>query len=111
VITPRIRPLASGTITAPFNTAWQLLAGPLSEPAFLMRIYNASNVDIAVSYDDSTTSDHIPAGAVLQLHAPTNPQYNCAPANWPQGTQIWIKGIAASTGNVYFSAYTYYSGE
>ena len=111
MITSRITALPSGTVTAAFTNAWQLLAGPLDEPAFLMRIYNASSVDIAISYDGSTTSDHIPVGAVLQLQAPTNPLHNCAPANWPQGTQIWIKGSVTSTGNVYFSAYTYYSGQ
>ena len=111
MITSRIRALGSTDITAPLTASWQLLAGPLTEPAFLMRIYNDTTVDIEVSFDGTGTDDHVPKGTVLQLEAPTNPLHNCSPANWPQGTSVWIKGAAASAGKVYFSAYTYYSGE
>jgi len=111
MITSRIRPLGSTDITAPLTASWQLLAGPLEEPAFLIRIYNDTTVDIAVSFDETGTDDHVPLGTVLELIAPTNPLHNCSPANWPQGTSVWIKGSATSTGKVYFSAYTYYSGE
>lgn len=73
-----------------------------------LKIYNASNVGITVSFDGVTRNDYWPAGATIILDIQANHADNSAYAsgtlNGAQGQVIYGLG-SAGTGNVYISAY------
>lgn len=73
-------------------------------PAIMIRLINASNKDVAVSFDGSHAHDYLQAGAVLQLI----PQTNSIPNNWvalfKKGTNVYVSGDAG-TGYLYLAVY------
>ena len=73
-------------------------------PAIMIRLTNASNKDVAVSFDGSHSHDYLQAGAVLSL----TPQTNAIPTSWSalfkKGTKVYVSGEAGS-GYLYLAVY------
>ena len=107
MISSSIRPVTSGLLDAPFTGAWQLALGNIDFPLFLLRITNASNVALGVSFDGVNTHDYIAAGYVLQLNIQANAQKDYMPANLAQGSSIYVMGTGGA-GLVFVAGYTYY---
>lgn len=80
-------------------------ASGLSHSCFKLRITNASNVDLGISYDGSTTSDIIPSDSVFTLDLQNNAGpsgYNCVMA---KGTKVYVIAVAPGVGSVYLAGY------
>lgn len=92
--------------SATFTGAYQLLSGALglTQPAFLIKILNNSNVPITISFDGVNDHDFLPAGGISQLNFQTNAQ----PTNWAallaRGTKIYVKG-GAGIGSIFLSGW------
>jgi hypothetical protein len=86
-----------------FNATYQALGTPLDNPSRIMKITNASDVDVLVSWDGVEDHEFVPMGSFLLLDETANavPQSQLAA---PQGTQIYVNG-SAGTGSVYLSTY------
>lgn len=93
--------VASSTVTgnyAPLNGTG------FSHAPFFIRINNASNMAITVSYDGVNDHEFIPTGTIFQLETQTNSQPNAQVALFAKHTIVYIKGTAG-TGNIYLSGY------
>jgi len=73
-------------------------------PVFLLRIMNASNKDVAVSFDGSHANDYILANSTLELNFQNNAQPNNYTCLLKQGTHVYVSGDAG-TGYIYVAAY------
>ena len=73
-------------------------------PAMMIRVINASNKDVAVSYDGSHANDYVAAGTTLQLGTQTNSLPNNWVALFKKGTNVYVSGTAG-TGYIYLAAY------
>ncbi len=71
---------------------------------FFIRIINASNMAITISYDGVTDNEYIPANSVFELPSQANAQPGAQVALFPKNTIVYIKGTAG-TGNIYLSGY------
>lgn len=76
----------------------------LPHPCFLIRVMNASDELITVSYDGITNNDVVLSNSTLDVPMQANAQPNAQYALMSARTQIYIKG-AAGTGNIYLSGY------
>jgi len=83
-----------------FDNTYQTLGSSLSSPAVLVKIVNNSDTDIDVSIDGSTDHDFCPSDSFFLYDLRTNAGrfYDFV---FPVGTQFYIKGAAAGTGDVY----------
>lgn len=87
------------------TSSYQSIVGTgLEYPCIYIRIINASNKDITISYDGSTDHDYVVAGTSLALPFQSNSQPGAYVAQMKQGTIIYAKGTAG-TGNIYVSGY------
>lgn len=75
----------------------------LPHNCFLLRIVNASNNQVTISYDGSTDADVILQSGFLQIDAQTNAQPNNFLANFAKNLTVYVKGSGA--GNVYLAGY------
>jgi hypothetical protein len=80
-------------------------ASGLTHSCFKLRLMNASNVALGISYDGITTHDYILADSTLTLDlqnmaGPSS--YNCVMA---KGTKIYITAPAAGVGSIYLAGY------
>lgn len=71
---------------------------------FFIRINNASNMAITISYDGVNAHEFLAANTVFELPSQTNSQPNAQVALFPKNTIVYIKGTAG-TGNIYLSGY------
>lgn len=71
---------------------------------FFVRIVNASNMAITISYDGVTDNEYIPANSVFELPCQANAQPGAYVALFPKNTIVYVKGTAG-TGNIYLSGY------
>ena len=71
---------------------------------FFIRIINASNMAITLSYNGDDDNEFIPANSVFELSSQTNAQPNANVALFPKNTIVYIKGTAG-TGTIYLSGY------
>ncbi len=90
--------------SATFTGAYQLVA-TLAKAALLLRIINNSNSDVTVSFDGTTDNEFVPDGAVFQFPVQSNAGATNYAAFIAQGTKIYVKGTALSTGLVYVASY------
>lgn len=84
--------------SATFTGSYQALGDPLSNPAYIMKLVNNSNVLVTVSIDGVTDIDIAPPNSFWLYDEDTSG--SPAPEFVPQGTQVFVKG-AAGIGNVY----------
>lgn len=71
---------------------------------FFIRINNASNQAITVSYNGIDDHEFIPANSIFELASQTNSQPGAQVALFPKHTIVFIKGIAG-LGTIYLSGY------
>lgn len=75
-----------------------------AKPIFFLRIVNASNAAITISYDGVNDHEYIPANGVFELPAQTNSQPNAQTALFSARTIVYVKGTAG-VGTIYLSGY------
>lgn len=73
-------------------------------PAVLVRLINASNQDVAVSFDGVHAHDYCVKNSVLELSLQTNAMPNNYRAVLKKGTVVSVSG-ASATGYLYLAAY------
>ena len=92
---------ASSTITGNYTA---INSSGFIQAPFFIRINNASNQAITVSYNGVNDHEYIPSNSILELPTQTNSQPNAHMALFPKNTVVYVKGTAG-TGNVYLSGY------
>jgi len=80
------------------------LCDGLEEASFLIRVINASNVSVIVSYDATHANDIVAAGDILQLSFQNNNRPRSHIALLPKGQKIYLNG-GAGQGYIYLAAY------
>lgn len=87
------------------GVTYQTFRHPLPHPCIIMRLLNASNSDVTVSYDGGATAhDFILGGDTLQLDFTTNKGPNNFSAYIAQGTTVSVVGPMGA-GSLYLVAY------
>lgn len=71
---------------------------------FFIRINNASNAAITISYDGVTDNEYLPANGIFELGSQTNSQPNAQVALFPKYTVVYVKGVPG-VGTIYLSGY------
>lgn len=80
------------------------LCSDLEAPCFLIRIINASNRDVFISYDGAHNHDYVKAGTVAPLAVQSNSRIPSNIALFHKGQEIFVKGTAG-TGYIYLAGY------
>ena len=93
--------ISSASITGSYAI---INSGGLPNPCFMLRIMNASNKDVTISYDGVTDHEYVLANTTLQVDCQNNAQPPSYVANFPKGMVVWAKGTAG-IGNIYVSGY------
>jgi hypothetical protein len=76
----------------------------LPEACVIVRLVNASNVAVGVSFNGIFTSDFLPAGDSIQYNFQANSQPNNQAAIMAKGTNVCLIG-AAGIGDIYLIGY------
>jgi hypothetical protein len=79
-------------------------ADGLTYPCFYVRVINASNEDVTISYDGVEDHDYLPAGETLTLPLQSHSQPSNYVAQMKAGAKVYVKGTAGA-GNIYLSGY------
>ncbi len=97
--------------SATFNNTLQILSADagIPGPCILLRIVNASNTVIGVSYDGVTINDSVLPSSTMELNFQSNAQPGNMVAVMPKGTRVYVIGGAAGVGFVFLA--TYYQSE
>jgi hypothetical protein len=98
----RIKALDAAEIdAATFTSAWQVVATGFAEPCFMVRVINASNVGVDISFNESTMHDHVRAGSEISLssHGESNLWF-------AKGMPVYVRGVAG-VGRVIVAGYYY----
>jgi len=90
--------------SATLTGGYDLVVTALDESCFLLRVINASNRSVVVSYDGVNDNDYIAASGVLQLSFQTNNKIPNKIALLRKGQKIYLKGTAG-TGFIYIAGY------
>lgn len=91
--------------SANFTGSYQVINNlGLTQACSIIRIINASNKDVTISYDGTTDHDYVSAGSVLQLPFQSNAQATNLVAIFPIGKKVYVKG-SAGIGLVYLAGY------
>lgn len=85
--------------SATFAGTYVAVGSPLAHPSYICKLVNNSTVLVTVSIDGSTDIDVAPAGSFWLYDEGKVASSGSQPA-LPQGTQIFVKGVAG-TGLVY----------
>lgn len=73
---------------------------------FMLRLVNASNVDVNISYNGSADHDYLRAGDTLQIESQTNSPNNSPAALFPIGTKVFVStNTGAGMGTIYLTGY------
>lgn len=89
-------------------TTWYVVdASGLPKPCSLLRITNASDVDVQISFDGSTAADFVPYNEVVELPLQDNALTYPGVSLLKKGTRIYLKGdISGLTGGtIYIAGY------
>jgi len=103
----RVKPLDitsrnSNTLTA--GTLRVINEDGLEGACFMIRITNASNQSIVISYDGVTDHEVLLDDSVMELYFQNNGRPGNNVALLAQGTKVWIKGTAGA-GFIYLSGF------
>lgn len=93
--------IASSSVSSSYAA---INASGLPQACIIIRINNASNKDITVSYDGVNDHEYVLANNFVTFEFQTNSQPNNFIANMAAGTVVWVKGTGG-TGNIYLSGY------
>lgn len=75
------------------------------EPCGIIRIINASNANVIISYDGVGDHDIVLASSSLQLDFETNSLPPAYIALLKDGAVIYVRSAAPGVGNIYFAGY------
>ena len=89
---------------AGFTGSYQALGTPLANSIRLFKITNNTASDLTVSYDGVTNHEFVPAMTFVLIDITANKVWDCQFC-LAAGTQVYVKGAVALTGNVYLSTY------
>jgi len=89
---------------ATFVGTYLPLTESLAKACFAIRITNASDVDVGISYDGATTNDYLQSGDTLTLPVQDCAQPPSYVALFPKGFKVYINGLAG-TGYVMLAGY------
>jgi hypothetical protein len=96
-----LRSLAFGSVT----TTYVAVGTAFDHPVRIIKLLNATNADVTVSYDGVVDHEYIPAGGFALYDFCTN-QAQTAGAFIAQGTIMYVKSAGApSSGGMYISTY------
>lgn len=76
----------------------------LPNSCFILKVVNASNTTVIISYNQDDDNDVVLPDSVLQLPTPINTLPNSRGAQFEQGTIVWARGVAG-IGNIYLIGY------
>ena len=76
----------------------------LEQPCFYVRIINASDEDVTISYDGVDDHDYLPAGQTLTLPLQSHSQPSNYVAQMKAGAKVYVKGTAGA-GSIYIAGY------
>jgi hypothetical protein len=102
-----VLPIVMTNINSTTVIATYLPINPTGLPhaCFMIRIINASNAAITISYDGTNDHDFLAANtSTPELEFQTNSQPNNLIAKLAQGTIVYVKGTAG-VGNVYLTGW------
>jgi hypothetical protein len=91
-----LRTLASTSLTG----SYQAVGTPLAHPSYILKMVNTGTTDVTVSIDGATDIDICPAGS-FWLYDEGKVGLSAGYPGMPQGTQIYVKGTAGSSGTIY----------
>lgn len=97
-----LQDIDAATLTAlyqPINPAG------LTEACFLLRIINASNVRVFISYDGVTNNDVLAPNTSIDVQAQANAQPQNYVAKFAQGLIISASAVAPGVGAIYVTGY------
>lgn len=90
----------SSTLTGGYDE----FVSSLDEACFMIRIVNASDTIVNISYDGASLHDVVRANSAETLYFQTNKQPRSNIANMAKGQKIWLNGNAG-TGYIYLAGY------
>ena len=93
--------IASSTVTGSYKP---INPNGMEGACFFIRINNASDENITLSYDGVTDNEYVFADTSLEVSSQLNSQPNNKLCLFPKGQIIYVKGTAG-TGNIYLSGY------
>lgn len=93
--------IASSTITGSYAA---INTNGFEAAPFLIRIMNASNKDVTVSFDGVNDHDYVLAASTDMLPVQANSQPKAYLALFKKGTVVYVKGTAG-TGNIFLSGF------
>jgi len=97
--------ILSSTLSAGVTGAYAPLNGTgFSQAPFFIRINNASNKAITISYNGVDDHEFLFPDSFLEIATQTNSQPGSHVALFPKHTIVYIKG-AAGVGTIYLSGY------
>lgn len=79
-------------------------AGGITFPCNILRITNASNAAITISYDGVTDHEYVQSTDVVEIQAQANCQPGANACVFEKGTIIYVKG-SAGAGTIALSGY------
>lgn len=90
--------------SATLTGGYDLVVTSLAEACFMIRIVNASNRIVNISYNGTNLHDVLPANTstTINFQASSLPRSNIALL--PKGQKIWLNGTAG-VGNIYIVGY------
>jgi len=91
-----LRSIASTTLTGSYQT----LGTPLAHPSYILKMVNNSDTLVTVSIDGANDIDVCPAGS-FWLYDEGKIGLSAGYPGMPQGTQIYVKGTAGTSGAIY----------
>lgn len=91
-----LRSIASTTLTG----SYQALGTPLAHPSYILKMVNNSDTLVTVSIDGANDIDVCPAGS-FWLYDEGKIGLSAGYPGMPQGTQIYVKGTAGTSGSIY----------
>lgn len=100
-------PLRSRSAALLTNAFQPINAGGFILPVFFLRINNATDRAIFLSFDGVTEHEFLAIGQILEVNGQTNSQPNSYMCLFAQKQVVWVLAPAgAGTGAVYVSGYS-----
>ncbi len=93
--------ISSGSITGTFQ---KINANSLTGSPEILRLVNATNQLLEISYDGSTLHDAVPAATTAQIDAALIRSATGIPIAFDKDLEVWVRG-SSGTGTFYASYY------
>lgn len=98
--------ICSSLDAATLTGGMDLLCSGTTEACSIIRIINASTVDILISYDEVNVNDYVMSRSALQLPLQANSRGAGKVLAMQRGQRVWVNGfLGAGTGYIYLAGY------